>query len=176
MTATDRTFAQVAISEFIETGEVSGLLALADWYTENNTQHQLRALIRESDPEEWERVLWFCTHAGTRYDPEYETQEEGTLRTGLLLAMAELWYAGNKADQWELEPGELELEWQQDYDPRPDQPAFGWACVLRRWDGREWEVVGSLGGIHFAGGAEPWGQDYARVVEAELALELMPDA
>jgi hypothetical protein len=33
------------------------------------------------------------------------------------------------------------------------------------------KVVQSLGGVDFGRDGDPWGQPYARVVEAELALE-----
>jgi hypothetical protein len=47
-----------------------------------------------------------------------------------------------------------------------------WACVAR---GPTGVPFAHLGGIDFGRNKELWGQPYKRVVEAELALEFVPD-
>lgn len=72
------------------------------------------------------------------------------------------------------QPG-FTVEWVQDadYDPSHydcgDMPDIGWGCVVRANGQTE-----SLWAITFDGDGYPNGNPYARVIVAELALELMP--
>lgn len=74
------------------------------------------------------------------------------------------------------QPG-FQVMWHRDpdYDPADydvgDMPGEGWGCVLATSEDR----FNSLWAITFDGDGQPWGKPYARVVVAELALELMPD-
>lgn len=102
---------------------------------------------------------FFWDHAGWGYMPGAETPEHGRAAGARKLAAAETWLseqAGHTVrwvpDTFGGEPGE-------------------WACVVRLDPARS----ESLCGIDFEGDGEPWGKPYARVVAAELALQLMPD-
>lgn len=112
-------------------------------------------------------VRFFLEHAGWGYDPATETPEDGRHRGAVALA---------KAEAWLVERPGFTVKWEQDrdYDPKDydcgDMPDVGWSCFVS--DGLETE---SLHGITFDGDGEPWGNPYARVVVAELALDLMPD-
>ena len=110
-------------------------------------------------------VAFFYENAGYCHGPN-ETAEQGRKRCARRLAKAEQWLAA--------QPGHT-IEWviDQDYNPRDydcgDMPDIGWGCIVAIGDDRE-----SLWGITFDGDGEPWGNAYARVVVAEMALELMP--
>lgn len=111
-------------------------------------------------------VAFFLANAGMSYQPALETEREGHLRCARRLAQAERWLAS--------QPGHT-IEWLRDdnYDPADydcDMPAIGWGCIVRVAGQSE-----SLWAITFDGDGEPWGNAYARVVVAEIALELMPD-
>jgi hypothetical protein len=107
---------------------------------------------------------FFLANAGYGYDQKKETAEQGKRRCARALARAERWLAA--------QPGH-EIEWQEeDY---PDQSSIEhngpvW-CVFVRLANKE---SASLFGIDFGEHGDP-SNDYARVVVAELALELMGD-
>lgn len=98
-------------------------------------------------------TAFFLKHAGWSYGP----QTEGRARCAEQLAAAEAWASSE---------GYM-IEWRP--DDSSDEPG-DWGCALHDPDG---QVVESLWGIGFESG-EPWGEPYARVVAAELALQAMP--
>ncbi len=113
-------------------------------------------------------VQFFYENAGSAYNPAKETEEQGKRRGAIALARAEQWLSE--------QPGHT-IEWLEDADYEPCQcgdsgcesPSFGWGCVVKVGDEQQ-----SLWGIGFGGDGYPSGDTYARVVVAELALELMP--
>ena len=100
---------------------------------------------------------FFYTNAGCAYDPKTETPTEGRKRCALILAAAETF----------ARAAGVSFEWLIDVDA--DEPGQ-WGCILRDNTG---EAKQSLWGIDFGPGGSPWGENYRRVVEAELALDYM---
>lgn len=120
-------------------------------------------------------AAYFARHAGFSFDPLTETREAGRLRCARALASAEtrareLGYSF----RWEIDPDVTSEDW---CSPRQDggkyrDPWETWVCEILGPDG---ELVGCLGGVDFGRNGSPWGQAYRRVVEAELALEHVPE-
>lgn len=122
-----------------------------------------RIVIRDAS------VKFFYDHTGYGYDTKKETPEQGKLRGAELLA---------KAEQYACDKG-LIYQWQDDDCIGGDcgetatcnhpccqgTPHVCLCCIL--WSADHSEVLGSLGSI-----CEP-DENYRRVVEAELALEVM---
>lgn len=113
-------------------------------------------------------IEFFIREGGFGYDPATETADEAKLRGATQLAAAERWARDNCVFP----------QWVKDNNYSPDDydmdgmPDTGWGCILTGPDGE----VASLWAITFdSEDSAPWGQPYARVVAAELALELMPD-
>jgi hypothetical protein len=108
---------------------------------------------------------FFYDHAGWGYHPDKETPEEGRRRGARALVEAERyardhdwWY------RWDSELGMIDHVTEfVCYDTEPETCE---SCALYAEDG---ELLGSLGCID---DATP---EYRRVVEAELALEAMPE-
>lgn len=98
---------------------------------------------------------FFFAHAGYCYDPATETREQGRTRCAQNLAAAEA---------LAREAGAC-FHWETDRDSPGE-----WVCIGYDSAGR---VFAALGGVDFGDGVGPWGQDYRRVIEAELALELV---
>lgn len=122
-----------------------------------------RFLPTLEDPAE----LFFFRHAGFSYGPG-ETPLAGRVRCAKQLAAAER----------TAKERDVTFEWEQDDITNREHTDEGpeyylWACVARDATGA---VFASLGGVDFGHNdgnpREPWGSDYARVVEAELACEL----
>ena len=109
---------------------------------------------------------FFFEHAGWSYDPEKETEAQGKRRGANRLAKAEKHAReAGYSFEWSLDGG-TNREWTD------EGPKYGtWQCLAHNQAGN---VIASLCGIDFGKGGEPWGNDYRRVVEAELALETMP--
>lgn len=105
---------------------------------------------------------FFYEHAGYSYG-QGETQEQGRLRCAKQLAQAEAWALDNCVGfEWCLSDTTSE-------DFSDDEPYYRlWDCVARSED-----RMTCLCGIDFGRDREPWGDPYMRVVQAELALELM---
>lgn len=106
---------------------------------------------------------FFYDNASYCYDPKIETQEQGHERCAKLLA---------KAEQFALE-NDFSYEWAHDEitseDHSDEQPFYPlWLCIMHDSDGNH---IDSLGGIDFGPDGKPWGNNYRRVVEAELALD-----
>lgn len=112
--------------------------------------------------------VFFHANAGNSWNPETETEMEGRNRSAQRLVDAE---------QWAWDQG-IEYRWEEDVQPDRsgiDHNAPLWVCIAYH-DG---EIIESMGGIDLGEG-DPWpnssGRTYARVVEAELALDAMATA
>lgn len=158
------TLSEIVFAQFAETGDVTGLGALADYHQERDEKPEHVALIRSvlSGVRDVEAVRFFMTKAGCSYRPDSETKEEGWLRVACRLADAELWlnsqYDASVDWNTEDELGRDHIE--------HDGPL--WCCDVKACG--EWE---SLGAVDFGEEGSPYTDHYARVVEAELALQLM---
>jgi hypothetical protein len=107
-------------------------------------------------------VKFFFDRAGYGYDPKIETPEQGRARDAQELAEAEA--RAKRAGLrfvWEVDP-DIDSSHFSDEVPPWDQ----WQCTAL-CGGR----VGYLGGVDFGRDGTPHGDAYARVVEAEIALE-----
>lgn len=106
---------------------------------------------------------FFREWAGFSYDPAKETPAQGKARGARSLAAAERW-AGKRG---------IEYVWCMDphidsSDFSDEKPAWQlWQCALR-YKGR---CIASLHGIDFGRDGSPYSNNYARVVQAELADE-----
>lgn len=111
---------------------------------------------------------FFYDNAGFFYDLKTQTKEEVRKRSAALLAKAEEWACEEGVSfHWEVDRYADSSEFSDDPDPWDL-----WTCVARSLQG---VVIGSLGGVDFGRHGEPWENTYRRVVEAELALEAMPE-
>ena len=111
---------------------------------------------------------FFYEHAGYSYKPGEETPEQGRERGAKALAAAEHFASENGYSfNWLIDP-EIDSSDYSDEDPAWEL----WGCIMRDEQG---EVRQSLWAIDFGRDKEPWGEPYRRVVEAELALEEMPN-
>ncbi len=103
---------------------------------------------------------FFLKWAGYSYDPKTETPFQGRQKCAKQLAQAER-YARDRG---------ATFTWTRDYHGLPNRRK--WGCIARDCTGN---VFASLWGIDFKGKGTPWdGDPYRRVVEAELACELLP--
>lgn len=120
----------------------------------------------KSNPVDPAAVKFFTAKAGSSYDPKKETEAQGRARGARQLAAAEAWALGqNYSFTWEVDDSA------DSSDFSDEKPAWHlWVCTMRDQHGHP---VQSLGGVDFGRDGEPWGDDYRRVVEAELALEQM---
>lgn len=141
--------------------EAGDFAQLFDW-NESLTAPSGPEDFAEDDPD----VAFFYEHAGWGYNPAVETPEEGKLRSAKALVAAEKWakQAGYKVvreDDWAV--GNHVHEFPDAYDTEPETCE---TFILMTPDG---DVAGTLGCVDDAD------EDYARVVSAELALEVMPE-
>lgn len=106
---------------------------------------------------------FFVEWAGTSYNPSTETPEQGTHKQAERYAAAE--YRAIRAG--------LEYVWSVDPDIdssdfSDEKPAYQqWQCALRH----KGHCIASLHGIDFGRDGGPYSDPYARVVQAELALD-----
>lgn len=108
-------------------------------------------------------VQFFMAHAGHSYDPQRETLAQGRYCGARRLAAAERKAsAEGVAFEWSIDPDCDSSDWQD------GEPYAVWQCLARDASGA---VVGSLGGVDFGAGGEPWGDPYRRVIEAEIVLD-----
>lgn len=115
-----------------------------------------------------EAADFFYQHAGWGYDPAKETSDQGRRRNAERLALAERWLSEQPGHQIEwTEDTDADLSWCQKNE-RSNRTQYG--CIVTVGDDKR-----SLWGIDFGQNGHPSGDPYARVVVAELALELMPD-
>jgi hypothetical protein len=106
---------------------------------------------------------FFYDHAGWAYDPQTETPEQGRTRGARRLAAAErLARYRDLSFRWENELGWIDHV--TEFDCYDVEPTTCEVCICFDEDG---EVLASLGCID---DATP---EYRRVVEAELALEVL---
>ena len=109
---------------------------------------------------------FFFEHAGYSYDPAKETKLQGRRRCAARLSKSEQWAAASGVSyKWELD--NLTNREFTNYGPEYSL----WSVLAYGGGGN---IIGSLGGVDFGVDGQPWGNPYARVVEAELALEAMP--
>jgi hypothetical protein len=112
---------------------------------------------------------FFHKHAGFSYDPACETIDEGKTRCAYALAQSEQW-----AQDSGYTYGWMIDEIGDSSEFSDDEPAWQlWVCDMYDETGAH---VTSLGGIDFGRDGSPWHDPYRRVVEAELALEVMGNA
>jgi hypothetical protein len=115
---------------------------------------------------------FFREHAGYSHGPR-ESAAQGREKCARKLAAGESWASerGYTFD-WDVDPEVTSADWIADTDDGGAQgdPWATWVCLMRDKSGA---VVQSLGGVDFGRNVEPWGAPYARVVQAELALEQM---
>lgn len=161
-----KTLPEIVFQKFRDSGDVTGLGVLADWYEERDEKPELVALLRSvfSGERHAESVQFFAYNTSGACNPAVETQEEATFRYACRL---------RDAEEWLMMQDDAEVDWMTDTDAdrygiEHDGPL--WAVVMVGGGERN-----SLGGIDFAEDGDPWTDDYARVIEAELALELMED-
>lgn len=115
---------------------------------------------------------FFYDNAGSSYPTGSSAEgirrakEEGAQR----LAIAEYWAWDNGYEfHWEQD----DITSEEHSDEAPFYPL--WFCSMRRVADGKVFLCQSLSGIDFGRDAAPWGQAYKRVVEAELAIEQMPE-
>lgn len=107
---------------------------------------------------------FFFSQAGYSHSPAIETAIQGKRRCAKALAAAEA----------EADARHCSFSWDVDtYDSSEwsdETPAYAqYVCTGRYADGR---IFACLGGIDFGRDRDPWMDDYRRVIEAELALEM----
>lgn len=107
-------------------------------------------------------AAFFYKHGGWSWNPKKETKAQGRRRVACKMAVAER-YASDHGwrVKWEHSPEPYEMG-----DAETEMPSEILDAVLFDDKG---EVLGSLGSI-----GDP-SREYGRIVEAELALEAMPD-
>lgn len=106
---------------------------------------------------------FFYEHAGFSWNPKTETKEDGRKRCAETLVKAERDAASlGFGFEWSVDDCDSS-EWSDDPEPWAQ-----WVCVCKDENGN---VLASLCGIDFGRDGDPWGDPYARVVEAELASE-----
>ena len=109
---------------------------------------------------------FFKKYAGYSYDPKTETAKHGAARAAMQLAIAED-AAKNLG---------FMFEWEHDVDRDSsdfsnEKPAWLlWVCCAYDVEG---ELSASLGGIDLGRDGYPRGNPYKRIVEAELALDIL---
>lgn len=119
-----------------------------------------------------EAIAFFTEHAGYGYDPKTETPEEGRARSAEELARAEEWARENHLHfQW-WDDDDYVVGRDDDLDP--EETSRPYVCIAGTMPS-PWEpidVQASLCGILFSADEDYTSDPYARVVEAELALEI----
>lgn len=114
-------------------------------------------------------VAFFYANAGYSYNPATETKRQARTKHAMELANAEDWARSNLSFEWEVDQDVDSSEFSE------ERPRWSlWVCIARDEAADQVRIAAILCGIDFGRGGEPWGQPYKRVVEAELALEVMP--
>ena len=117
---------------------------------------------------------FFYENSGSSWFPDRETEEQGKVRGAQQSAKSEAWARdAGYSYRWEVDEGSSSADWIAAHEDggRLNNPWAVWSVVIINPEGK---VVGSLGGVDFGRDGEPWGNNYRRVVEADLALEEMP--
>lgn len=109
---------------------------------------------------------FFYNNAGYSYNPKTQTPEEGHIESAKHLAHMETLAEKHGLEYiWEHDPATDSSEFRDDCDPYPL-----WGCICVSPEG---EHLNSLWGIDFGPDGEPWGDNYQRVVEAELVHDAL---
>jgi hypothetical protein len=114
-----------------------------------------------------ENERFFFDNAGYGYDPQTETQDQGHTRCAVVLAAAEA--AGNIAGyrfQWNIDSDCDSSDWSD------EKPAYDQYELIGYNEAGD--VIGALGCIDFGRDGSPTRDNYARVCEAEMALQALP--
>ncbi len=107
-------------------------------------------------------VAFYLKDAGWVYNPTMTRKDK--LQYARTLARAEREaFEGGFFYHWSVDP-----EINSSYFSDDTDPWKLWQCSMYNKDGK---IVNSLHGIDFGRGGQPWGNNYRRVVEAELAIE-----
>lgn len=114
---------------------------------------------------------FFLKYAGYSYDPATQTPMQDRIQCAQKLARAQT-IAHARGMRWRWEYSDIDSS-----DHRDDcEPYRLWDCIM--YDpltlGQDAPAVGSLCAIDLGPDGTPWGDPYARVMEAELALEYLP--
>ena len=112
-------------------------------------------------------IEFFHRYAGYSYDPKTETVERGRARCAQNLTRAEL--HAKEQGWWTVWEYDLEID-SSDFSDDPEPYAL-WCASMVDADGER--LSACLCGIDFGRDGDPDSEAYARVVSAELALELM---
>lgn len=185
-----------AFKAFVETGDVTGFLALADacdageegvGRVRNHFAALLRAVGGECNP----AVHWFYVHGNKSHVPELESKFQGHLRSAARLA----WFEGRAIEL--LKSGTWRYEWAENdddylYDDDEDAPNSFWSCriyetVPASRPGSGWRSVTLLHGIDLGRNGHPTAtaltdggtehgidpNQYCRVVMTTLAEEAL---
>lgn len=117
-------------------------------------------------------VAFFYEYAGCGWDEKKETPAAARNRNAHALAKAERDARDHGLSfSWRIDPEITSADWSDEIPAHET-----WLCCLHTEDAGDDQpshIAGSLGGIDFGAGGEPYGAAYARVVEAELALEYL---
>lgn len=123
---------------------------------------------------------FFLSNAGSSYNPQTETRTQGRIRGAQSLARAERWaQSEGLLAVWEFDPDCTEDQFDFPEDKAHVREHGGVGCILYRpcphhgTDCKHAEVLGSLWGITESLNNRER-DNYRRVVEAELAAEVMP--
>jgi hypothetical protein len=109
---------------------------------------------------------FFYENAGYSYDPKIETKAQGRKRCAKFYAKAEAdAREAGVSFVWDIDPHCTSRDFS---DARPIWAL--WECRALDAKGR---VAASLGGVDFGRNGDPWSGSYRRVVEAELAGEVL---
>jgi hypothetical protein len=108
-------------------------------------------------------VRFFFSNAGYSWNPSTENRTQGRWKCAREMAQAERAAIDcGMRFEWSAD-GLTNREWTNEGEE------YGtWQCLAYDAAGG---CVASLCGIDFGNGGEPWGDNYKRVVEAELAME-----
>lgn len=168
--------AEAAFREYAATGEVTGLLALADYLCEQGESVRSQKLLRQVAKKRDGDVRFFFANAGVTWAGLRDRMRG--LKLAIDLAKAEDWFEANEFDGYPYHDGnprngELHFRWVEDpFDWEDDSPSPAWEGILQGYE-NGWYVVSQLSGVTFADGGYPEDADYARVVQAEMCLEAM---
>jgi hypothetical protein len=111
-------------------------------------------------------AAFFWAHAGYSYDPKTQTPATGRRECAESLTRAEsLASEAGYSFEWSIDPDTDSSSF------RNGKPYALWQCFMRDPAGK---IAGSLGGIDFGRHGEPWGDNYRRVIQAELSSEIDP--
>jgi hypothetical protein len=123
---------------------------------------------------------FFYDNAGWSYNPETETEEEGRINCAVALDAAESQgLAAGLYVRWSIDEGASSADFREDTedgstykDPWPLWTAAVYGPEESEEVARP-SVLESLGGVDFGRDGSPYGDDYARVIRAELFSQVL---